>query len=961
MASKNLYKNGSIKSEVQWLVILCTGVFAFLFLARVSSPYFRIMPTYLDIPELGTIEGTLYPSARVFQGIPFGTAERFQPPVLAAAWKPETLVARQFRPACMHPSGYRKEGVSEDCLYLNVYTPTWGVGDKPNPVLVWFHGGGYTLGAGSDTAPDDAAELVWNHKVVVVSTNYRLGVFGFSGSDSFRARDNSTGNFGIQDQRLALDWVQKHIRAFGGDPARVTVMGWSAGAASISVHLVAPKSRGHFSKAILMSGGFTDWAALPMSAAEAAFDAVCTCVGCAKTDRECLLARSAEELVRCGNGQWYGPVVDGVEMTVSPYDAIKTRSKAVDWSVPIIIGNTLGDKLVDLGPHADADKLRRYLETQMAPAAAKKAMELYPLSIFRDYALRIFPHEWSSAYWAARVMGADKDFTCVMRRVVQQYYKNGGIAFWYNWLQPQVFDKKQMAALRKASLSMDAKPVGGSCYPCPGAGHGSDLAFLFENPTKIDVDGKVVQGAKLTDRLQGAYTNFIWYEGNATENIADANEVHEDSRLTVPLPDWYPYHPKRGNAMRFAAGVSQEAQIHPASANISVKRNRYSHVKQTLAVEKEILDMQTHEQLQSLFFKWADGVMADSIGMGLAKHSLALQLKASLDDARRSEARLAQYAHEASAPKATREPHQSHVRLSKPLDGLAQLVEGRSDFFAELAQCVGYEVQRLLRYTLLSCAKPMTADVEAKAQRQVSDGLRTVLGHLSTYVDEVVTASQSSKIMTVLDSGSAQALQHQLDAVVAQDQELQEQLASDDRKIRKTTQLLNHLRSMYYQDLEALRARLRSLLSRYLDHFTPEDLEMAQDMLNVRFFNPDSALDEDTEDAVKRKAESMQQSFNVEKEAMLQQLAALSREDAAIRQKLAQEQRKVRLLQSRLTGSQGFEEDDDAVAETEVPIVQDVDSDRSHMAFIKISAVEDALQKLVEWLENRPDLWQQLR
>ena len=121
-----------------------------------------------------------------------------------------------------------------------------------------------------------------------------------------------------------------------------------------------------------------------------------------------------------------------------------------------------------------------------------------------------------------------------------------------------------MMALRMASQAMDAKPVGGSCYPCPGAGHGSDLAFLFENPSKIDVDGKVVQGAKLTDRLQGAYTNFIWYEGNTTENIADAHESQEDSRLNVLLPDWYPYDPERGNAMRFDAGVSQEVEHYRA-------------------------------------------------------------------------------------------------------------------------------------------------------------------------------------------------------------------------------------------------------------------------------------------------------------------------------------------------------------------------------------------------------------
>jgi len=247
-------------------------------------------------------------------------------------------------------------------------------------------------------------------------------------------------------------------------------------------------------------------------------------------------------------------------MTVSPYDAVSKGIDAIDWSVPIIIGNTLGDKLVDLGLHANESKLRRYLETQMPAEEASKAMKLYPLSIFRDYAIRIFPRDWSAAYWAARVMGADKDFTCIMRRVVRRFHEHGGMAFWYNWLQPQVYKDDQKKALREASAVKDLMPVGGSCYPCPGAGHGSDLAFLFENPSKVDVDGKVVQGAKLTDHLQGAYTNFIWYEGNTTENIADAVEAKSDSRVIVPLPDWYPYDPKRNNCMRFESGVSQEVE-----------------------------------------------------------------------------------------------------------------------------------------------------------------------------------------------------------------------------------------------------------------------------------------------------------------------------------------------------------------------------------------------------------------
>ncbi|CAE7944794.1 unnamed protein product, partial [Symbiodinium sp. KB8] len=279
--------------------------------------------------------------------------------------------------------------------------------------------------------------------------------------------------------------------------------------------------------------------------------------------------------------------------------------------------------------------------------------------------------------------------------------------------------------------------------------------------------------------------------------------------------------------------------------------------------------------------------------------------------------------------------------------GLTQLVEGRSDFFAELAKSVGYEVQRLLRFTLLGYTNPLTAELEQKAQQQVSEGLRTVLSHLSTYVDEVFTASKTSQEVPSQDFGG---LQRQLDASISQGQELQEVLAKSDRKLLKSTQLQNKLRSMYHQDLEAQRARFRYLLSRYLEYFTPEDLEMVHDLMNVRFFNPDSALDEDTEQLLQRKAAALQESFNAQKEGLVLQLAALSREETAMRQKLALEQKKVRLLQARM--GEDVDVDDLEEAPKDTATHEEDSAGRSHMAFIKITALEDALQQQASWLQD---------
>lgn len=529
---------------------------AFVSSSALAGLYLRIIPSHVEIPELGVVQGVLYPSSRTYRGIRYGVAKRFEPPEPSPAWKPATYDASLYKPGCMHGGHQGPEGISEDCLYLNIFTPLWGVGDKNHPVLLWWHGGGYTLGASSDTAPEDVHVLVDTHNLVVVSANYRLGVFGFSGSEKLRSlKDNSTGNFGMQDQALAMTWVQKYISNFGGNPHQVTVIGWSAGAASISVHLTAASSRGLFQRAIMMSGGFTDWAALPMSAGESAFASVVKCLGCNMGDRACLMEKKAETVLNCGIGGWYGPVVDGVFLTKSPLDAAVAGDDIVDYSVPIIIGSALLDKLYDIGIHADDARMRSTIAFQMAvskdDAVVDEAMKLYPLDTYMDHP-EIYPMSWSPQYWATREMFADRDFTCVMRSIAARWQQKGkSSAYWYSWVEPQVFSEEQLKALMLKSEQNAQAPNGGNCYPCPGAGHGADLAFLFENADKVDLsqahNGR--GGLLLSDRLQNFYVDFAW--------SADPNNApifaNADSEV---LPKWYPY--RIGNAMEFVAAASHE-------------------------------------------------------------------------------------------------------------------------------------------------------------------------------------------------------------------------------------------------------------------------------------------------------------------------------------------------------------------------------------------------------------------
>mmetsp|Transcript_51609 Transcript_51609/g.160104 ORF Transcript_51609/g.160104 Transcript_51609/m.160104 type:complete len:614 (-) Transcript_51609:136-1977(-) len=530
-------------------------VFVGIIVFRLISPYLRIVPAYVHIPELGWVAGVTYPMARVFRGIPFGKAERFQPPKAARSWDPETLDASKSGPDCMHPVSSDEGKVSEDCLFLNVYSPTWG--SDISPVLVWLHGGGYVLGAGSDTSPEDAEELVLSHKMVVVTANYRLGAFGFLGAEQLRSQqDNTTGNWGMQDQALALRWVQKHIGHFGGDASRVTVIGWSAGAASISVHLTVPEERGLFQKAILMSGGFTDWAALSMDDANNAIRNVAACLDCPQSDRKCLERKDAFEVMECSKSEWYGPVVDGVYLKEDPMQAVLAGSDVVDYSVPIIIGCTLEDKLLDIGRHATPAKLRDVVAANVdGPESVDKALHMYPLSIYSQTP-DLYPPSWSPSYWAARQMLADRDFTCVMKSVVETWsHKARAPAYWYSWAQPQVFKPQKLARMRGLSDANDRKAAPGSCYPCPGAGHGADLAFLFENPEKVDVARIVRHGSILTDKIQDFDTNFVWSSDPDTDRAPmRANTFDAD------LPEWHRYDPAQGNAMYFQAGVSRQIE-----------------------------------------------------------------------------------------------------------------------------------------------------------------------------------------------------------------------------------------------------------------------------------------------------------------------------------------------------------------------------------------------------------------
>jgi para-nitrobenzyl esterase len=254
----------------------------------------------------GQLQGYVDEGVEYYLGIPYAQPAvgelRWRAPQPAASW--EGILRVQDNPgACAQFIPLRKSLVgSEDCLYLNVWTPV-AKPEQAMPVMVWLHGGGFVVGKGSFSA-DEGALLAGRNEVVVVSINYRLGVFGFMAHRALSAEDPDhpgSGNYGIEDQAAALRWVRDNIGAFGGDPNNVTIFGQSAGGVSVCAQLVSPRARGLFHRAVIQSGP----CATPLPTLEAVSelgDSVAAEVGCDRNDQSaaqllaCLRAKPAQDI-----------------------------------------------------------------------------------------------------------------------------------------------------------------------------------------------------------------------------------------------------------------------------------------------------------------------------------------------------------------------------------------------------------------------------------------------------------------------------------------------------------------------------------------------------------------------------------------------------------------------------------------------------------------------------------------
>lgn len=323
-----------------------TATFSFIFFlfSNYLTAQLNIEKPRIKIQN-GIVEGMSISGISVSKGIPFAA-----PPVGELRWKEPQAVrnwdgilkAVKFGPSAMQLPIYadmvfRSDTMSEDCLYLNVWTPAKSTNEKL-PVLLYFYGGGYRAGDGSEPRYD--GESMTRHGIVAVTVNYRLGVFGFMAHPELSAETDykGSGNYALMDQYAALKWVQENIDMFGGDPARITIAGESCGSRSVCAQMASPKSRNLFSAAIGESGALMNSTIVPLSLEEAEELGIQFIRLAGKNSIDELRALSAQELLELSSlpgAPYFPPNIDHYFLPDFPSRIFESGDQA---KVPLLVG-----------------------------------------------------------------------------------------------------------------------------------------------------------------------------------------------------------------------------------------------------------------------------------------------------------------------------------------------------------------------------------------------------------------------------------------------------------------------------------------------------------------------------------------------------------------------------------------------------------------------------------------------
>ncbi|MEU0838696.1 carboxylesterase family protein [Streptomyces sp. NPDC005962] len=467
--------------------------------------------------DKGAVAGAAAEGVGRFLGIPYAAPPvgglRWQPPAPAATW-PGVRSAERPGARCVQTATGTGPGTSEDCLYLNVYAPERRT-ERPLPVLFWIHGGGFMNGAGDLY---DGSLLARTNNMVVVTVNYRLGMFGFLDLPGLSER--GAGNYGLLDQQAALRWTQRNIGAFGGDPGRVTVSGESAGGQSVCSLLASPPARGLFDRAIIQSGGCPSLTTAQSTARGRSF---ATAAGCraAATGVSCLRAKRADDLL-AASGRDFGGILNGPlpvsgvpELPVAPGVAVRSGRFA---DVPLLIGTNRDEIGKWTPPFANAtrEQYERVIRQHFG-AHADGVLARYP------YGAR--PGPYSAAYALGAVWTDSSVFYgmggCQYRRLAGRFAAQQPRTYFYEFGDP-------------------APPSPGPTPPgfAPGATHATELAYLWPSMAQKPLTPEQQQLSRTMVRYWGAF-------------VRDANPT------TREQPAWPPY--RSGRFMSLLPGDRSKA------------------------------------------------------------------------------------------------------------------------------------------------------------------------------------------------------------------------------------------------------------------------------------------------------------------------------------------------------------------------------------------------------------------
>lgn len=487
--------------------------------------------------DAGDVVGKQTDNAMVFKGIPYAA-----PPVGDLRWKaPQPVTPWQtprdcdeFASRCPQPDvsdrpWLGKSGpMSEDCLYLNVWAPAKA--DKPLPVMVWIHGGGFTIGAGS-LAFYDGMQLA-KQGVVLVTINYRLGPFGFFGHRALadESPDHVSGNYGLMDQIAALQWVKKNIHQFNGDPNRVTIFGESAGSVSVTCLMVSPLAKGLFHRAIAESGTGTsihqqlDTSKLIGESLHVMGEKIAAKLRIRGSDADAVKALrsvSAEDLLKASNpeivmkktGNKFGPVIDGYVLPDNP-GVLFAQGK--QHPVPLMIGSNGEDGILH-GSSLPIQHVRgyRWVLNRLFGEDGNRVFELFPAKT--DDELK------QAKIDLLTVTG----FVAPSRRLANLMHKVDTPAYLYHFTRVS-------PAAKRANI---------------GAAHGAEIVYIFDsfgNPTGYDQTDH-----QLADVMRHYWINFA---SNGNPNGKD-------------LPHW-PAYDSSDQHMNFGDTAQVGTHLHKEACDI---------------------------------------------------------------------------------------------------------------------------------------------------------------------------------------------------------------------------------------------------------------------------------------------------------------------------------------------------------------------------------------------------------